>query len=100
VTSMLILALAAASIALHSASASPQVSADDATAMESEALADVAPSRLQGGFDFMLEDPDTAVDETTGRGFDNPYDDCANTPIRAKRSDGSTVIKRLDVCDW
>jgi hypothetical protein len=97
---LILVALAAASIALHSVSASPRVSADDASAMESEALADVAPSRLQGSFDFMLEDPDTAVDQTTGRGSDNPYDDCANTPIRAKRSDGFAAIKRLDVCDW
>jgi hypothetical protein len=93
------LAIAIACVAMNPAVASPAVSADEAVAMQSEALADIAPSRIHGSFDFMLEDPDIAVDQTTGRGSDNPYDDCANTPIRAKRSDGSVVIKKVDVCD-
>lgn len=96
-----LMAIAIGCAAINPAVSSPTVSADEAAAMQFEALnwADVAPSRVHGSFDFMLEDPDIAVDQTTGRGSDNPYDDCANTPIRAKRSDGSTVIKRVDVCD-
>jgi hypothetical protein len=94
--------LAAAGIAFLIASpafASPVVSADEAEAMQSEALADIAPERMQGRFEFMREDPDMVVDQLNGRGSGDPLDDCAQTPVRVQRSDGTTVIKRVDVCD-
>jgi hypothetical protein len=78
--------------------ASPDVSADDAQAMRAEALADRTPERIHGRFDFMLEDPEAAVDRTSGSGG-SPDDDCANVPIRLKRSDGITITKRANVCD-
>jgi hypothetical protein len=92
-------AIAIAGLAVNSVRASQEVSAHEAAAMQAEALADMEPTEIHGRFDFMLEDPDSVVDQTTGRGSGNPYDDCANTPIRAKRSDGSTIVKRVDVCD-
>jgi len=45
----------------------------------------------------MLEDEDTYVDATTGN---NPREEnCAQTPVRLKRTDGATVIKRIDMCE-
>jgi hypothetical protein len=78
--------------------ASPDVSADDAEAMRAEALADRGPERIHGRSDFMLEDPDAAADQISGSGG-IPDDDCANVPIRLKRSDGVIVTKRTNVCD-
>jgi hypothetical protein len=78
--------------------ASQDISAADAEAMRIEALANSAPERVQGRFDFMLEDPDIAVDVTSGSGG-QPDDDCASVPVRVKRSDGSTIMKRVNTCD-
>ena len=93
-------AIVVAHVTVYSAaSASPKVSREEAAEMQADAMANLAASRIHGSFDFVLEDPDIAVDQTTGRGSDNPYNDWAHTPIRAKRSDGSTVVKKIDVCD-
>jgi hypothetical protein len=63
-----------------------------------EALADRAPERIHGRSDFLLEDPDLTVDQTTGSGG-QPDDDCTNVPIRVMRSDGLVVTRRVNICD-
>jgi hypothetical protein len=75
------------------------VSADDAEALRLEALAELAPGRIHGQFDYMLSDPDSNVDATDAAGNWNTGDDCANVPVRAKRSDGKIVMTRVNVCD-
>jgi hypothetical protein len=80
------------------ASASPVVSPEDAETMRLEALADRAPDRIHGRFDFMLEDPDVAVDTTTGQAT-SIDDDCSRVPVKVRRSDGRLVTQRVDVCD-
>jgi hypothetical protein len=80
------------------ASASPVVSPDDAETMRLEALADSAPEHIQGRFDFLLEDPDVAVDATVGQATSGD-DDCSQVPVKVRRSDGRLVTQRVDVCD-
>lgn len=52
--------------------------------------------RLHGRFDFVLDDEDTYSDATTGT---SQRDNCAQTPVRLKRSDGVMVTKRIYMCD-
>jgi hypothetical protein len=80
------------------ATASPVVSPEDAEIMRLEALADRAPDRIHGRFDFLLEDPDVAVDTTTGQ-MTPGDDDCSRVPVKVRRSDGRLVTQRVDVCD-
>jgi hypothetical protein len=96
---VVLVAIVIACLTFAPALASQAVTPEDAQAMQLEAVADSAPDRIHGRFEFLQEDPEAAVDQTNGRGSDNPYDDCAHTPIRAKRSDGSTVTKFINVCD-
>ncbi len=81
------------------ADAAPKVSREDAELMRIEALADRLPERIHGSTDFLLEDPDAAVDRTTGAGKSSTDDDCANIPVVTKRSDGRIVTRRVNVCD-
>jgi hypothetical protein len=78
--------------------AAPKVSPEDAELMRVEALADRAPEHIQGFAPYVLSDPDTAVDKTTGRNF-RELDDCSRVPVMTKRSDGKTVRQYADVCD-
>lgn len=78
--------------------ASRAISADDAEAMRIEALVDRAPERIQGRFEFILEDPDVSVDATSGSGG-QPDDDCAKVPVRVMRGDGVFVTRQVNTCD-
>jgi len=78
---------------------SPLVSSEDADLLRTEALADRAPERMHGRFDFMLEDMDAGVDRTTGQGLNASDDDCANVPVITRRADGRVVKRRVNVCD-
>lgn len=79
------------------ATTSPQVSAEDAEIMRSEALADRAPDRIQG-FTPYIHDLDASVDQTTGRNMPEP-DDCSRVPVLTKRGDGKVVRQFIDMCD-
>jgi hypothetical protein len=88
-----------ASVLATASFASKVMTADDAQILQTEALADRAPERIHGRFDFMLEDYEGAVDQTTASGRVDLSEICHRVPIQAKRSDGTTVIKRVNVCD-
>src|SRR4051812_5976822 len=79
--------------------ASPSMSSEEADLLRIEALADRAPERVHGRFDFVLEDIDATVDATTGQGLNAPDDDCANVPVITRRLDGRLVKRRVNVCD-
>jgi hypothetical protein len=79
------------------ATASPQVSAEDAEIMRIEALADRAPERIQG-FTPYIHDQDATADPTTGRNMPDP-DDCSRVPVLTKRGDGKVVRQLIDMCD-
>ena len=76
--------------------AAPVISPDEAEDMRAQALLERA-DRIHGQSDFILDDEDTYVDATTGT---NPREEnCAKTPVHLKRSDGTTVVKRIDICE-
>jgi hypothetical protein len=79
------------------ATASPQVSSQDAETMRIEALADRVPDRVQG-FTPYIHDLDAMVDRTTGSNMAEP-DDCSRVPVLTKRSDGRVVRQLIDMCD-
>src|SRR3954468_20179533 len=79
--------------------ASPSMSWEEADLLRIEALADRAPERVHGRFDFVLEDVDASVDATTGQGLNASDDECANVPVFTQRSDGRVVKRRVNVCD-
>ena len=68
--------------------------ADDAALPRIEALQD----RWQGRHHYLYDRDHQPGTETLGTG---PSDarGCAQQPVRLKRSDGSTVVKRLKRCD-
>jgi hypothetical protein len=76
-------------------SASPVVSSEAAEDLRIQAIADKA-DRLHGQSDYLYEDEDSFVDATTGV---NKREDCAQAPVRMKRTDGVVIVKRMDVCD-
>jgi hypothetical protein len=79
------------------ATASPQVSAEDAETMRIEALADRAPDRVQG-FTAYFHDLDGMVDLTTGRNMPD-LDGCSRVPVLTKPGNGKVVRQLIDVCD-
>lgn len=65
---------------------------DDAALMQIEALQD----RWQGRHHYLYDNDNRTSAQTTGAG--SMGRDC-NAPVRLKRSDGTTVVKRLNRCD-
>lgn len=80
----------------HAAAASP-TSADDAALMQAEALGDRAPDRWQGRHHYLYDDDHQPNSETVGSG-DSNRSNCAQEPVRIRRSDGSTVVRRINRC--
>lgn len=68
--------------------------ADDAALLQIEALQD----RWQGRQHFLYDDENQPRPDTVGHA---PLDarGCAQQPVRLKRSDGITVVRRLKRCD-
>ena len=95
---VLMVAVIASALATPGA-ASTVITAEDAQILQAEALADATAERVHGRFDFMLEDFESAVDQTTASGPAEFAEGCARVPIHAKRSDGTTVMKRVNVCN-
>ena len=80
------------------ATASPQVSAEDAETMRIEALADRAPDRVQGFTPYIHDVEGKAGLTTTGRNMPDS-DDCSRVPVLTKRDDGKMVRQLIDMCD-
>ena len=75
--------------------------ADDAALLNIEALGDRGPDRWQGRQHYLYDDenqPDTPNAATVGSA---PSDarTCASEPARLRRSDGTTVVRRIRRCD-
>ena len=90
-TACVLLALPA--IAPIPAAAAP-AEADRTAAVQTEAMAD----RWQGRRNYLYDDDHQPGAETVGQ---RPADAraCVNEPIRLRRSDGSTVVRRFQRCD-
>ena len=72
--------------------------ADDARSLNIEALGDREPDRWQGRHHYLYDDEYRPDAETMGSALPDARA-CAQQPVRLKRSDGSTMIKRLKRCD-
>lgn len=79
------------------ATAAPS-NADGAALPNIEALADREPDRWQGRHHYLYDDEYQPGPATVGSA---PSDAraCANEPVRMRRSDGSTVVRRIRRCD-
>jgi hypothetical protein len=88
-----------ACILLHPphAAAAP-TSSDDAALLKIEAVGDSAPERWQGRHHYLYDDENQPNSATVGSA---PSDAraCAREPVRLRRSDGSTVVRRIRRCD-
>jgi hypothetical protein len=81
-----------------SATAAAPANADDAALMQIEAIQDRSADIWQGRHHYLYDDHYRPGLETMGA---VPADAraCATQPIRMRRSDGSTVVRRLRRCN-
>ena len=79
------------------AAAGPRT-ADDAALLNIEALSDREPDRWRGRHHYLYDDEYQPSSTTVGS---SPSDGrtCASQPVRMRRSDGTTVVRRLRRCD-
>ena len=71
---------------------------DEPTLPNIEALGAREPDRWQGRHHYLYDDQHQPASATVGSA---PADarGCANEPVRMRRSDGSTVVRRFRRCD-
>ena len=84
--------------AVATSSAAP-ATPDDPALPNVEALGNREPDRWQGRHHYLYDDdyqPGTAA--TVGSAPSNAQA-CSNEPVRLRRSDGSTVVRRFRRCD-
>ena len=86
---------------VNHAAAAP--SPDGAASPPVETLNERNPDRWQGRHHYLYDDenrPDAATTDSATTGA-APSDAraCANEPVRLRRSDGTTVVRRLKRCD-
>jgi hypothetical protein len=94
-----ILTLCAACVLLTTpAHAAAPANSEDATLFNIEALADREPDRWQGRHHYLYDDEHQPGSATVGSAPSDPRA-CANEPVRMRRSDGSTVVRRIRRCD-
>ena len=72
--------------------------ADDAALPNIEALGDREPDRWQGRHHYLYDDENQPNSATVGSAPSEART-CANEPVRLRRSDGSTVLRRIRRCD-
>jgi hypothetical protein len=77
--------------------AAAPTNSDDA-GLNIEALGDREPDRWQGRHHYLYDDEHRPGSATTGAAPSDPRG-CANEPVRLRRSDGSTVVRRIKRCD-
>lgn len=72
--------------------------ADDAGLLNIEALGDREPDRWRGRHHYLYDDENQPNSATVGSA---PSDGrtCGSEPVRLRRSDGSTVVRRIRRCD-
>ena len=83
--------------ALTSSTAAP-ASADDPALQNIEALGIREPDRWQGRHHYLYDDEYQPGGATVGSAPSGARA-CSNEPVRLRRSDGSTVVRRFRRCD-
>jgi hypothetical protein len=72
--------------------------ADDSALLDIEALGDRAPDRWQGRQHYLYDDENQPNSATVGSAPSEARA-CASEPVRVRRSDGSTLVRRIRRCD-
>ena len=80
----------------HSATL-PPANSDEAVRMRLEAISDRSPEQWQGRQHYLYDEDYQPGEETVGSAGSNPMT-CNDEPVRMRRSDGKTVIRRLNRC--
>jgi hypothetical protein len=96
----ILLALGAACVLLtvtNAAGAAP-TGVDDAAQTNAELTGDGLPDRWQGRNHYLYDTESRPGPATTGSGAEQSSG-CATVPVRLRRSDGSTAIRRIRRCD-
>ena len=72
--------------------------ADEAALLNIEALSEREPDRWRGRHHYLYDDEYLPNSTTVGS---SPSDGrtCAGQPVRMRRSDGTTVVRRIKRCD-
>jgi hypothetical protein len=84
-------------IAPFQAGAAP-TSSEDSTLLNMEALSDREPDRWQGRHHYLYDDEQQPNSATTGSAQSDGRT-CGSEPVRLRRTDGSTVLRRIRRCD-
>jgi hypothetical protein len=72
-------------------------SADEAAMMRLEAISDRSPEEWQGRQHYLYDEDYQPGEETVGSAGSNPLA-CSDERVQLRRSDGRTVIRRLNRC--
>jgi hypothetical protein len=80
----------------YSATVAP-ANSDEAAMMRVEAIGDRSPEQWQGRQHYLYDEDHQPGEETVGSAGSNPLA-CDEEPVRLRRSDGKTVIRRLNRC--
>src|SRR6478672_2547175 len=84
-------------ILLATSGHSATLSADEAARLRLEAISDRSPEEWQGRQHYLYDEDYQPGEETVGSAGANPLT-CNDEPVRMPRSDGKTVIRRLNRC--
>ena len=87
---------AAALLSTNPSPAAASPATDEATSLQVETLSDH--DRWQGRHHYLYDEEHPPAAETTGSAASDARA-CSNEPVRLKRSDGSTVVRRFKRCD-
>ena len=75
----------------------PPANSDEAARMRLEAISDRTPEQWQGRQHYLYDEDYQPGEETVGSAGSNPLV-CSDEPVRLRRSDGKTIIRRLNRC--
>src|SRR5215207_6173638 len=81
---------------IHSSAVSPATS-DEAARLWLEAISDRSPEQWKGRQHYLYYEDYQPGEETVGSASSNPLS-CNNEAVRMRRSDGKTVVRRLNRC--
>jgi len=70
---------------------------DEAAVMQLEAIGDRSPEQWQGRQDYLYDEDHQPGEETVGPAG-SARRGCKDEPVRMRRSDGKTVVRRLSRC--
>ena len=84
--------------ALTSSTAAP-ATADDPALPNIEALTNREPDRWQGRHHYLYDDENQPGSATVGSAPSSDARACSDEPVRLRRSDGTTVVRRFRRCD-